>query len=122
MRDTVRDHPVGFERERKNIFDPEEDNLDAEITEATAEKDDADPDKDITGEIKETESNGEHDDESEEESKPTPPARCARTGCNRRPRFDSRFCSDSCGVSALELDLLYSFQESSDIHPSVLRN
>ena len=25
MRDTMREHPIGFEKERRNIFDPEED-------------------------------------------------------------------------------------------------
>merc|ERR1712216_769807 len=47
---------------------------------------------------------------------------CARIGCSRPNRFDSRFCSDACGVSVLELDLLRTFQDASDIHPSVLRH
>ena len=50
------------------------------------------------------------------------PLVCARNGCTKSPRFDSLFCSDSCGVSALESDLLRTFQYASDIHPSMLRN
>ena len=46
---------------------------------------------------------------------------CLNRGCRRRPRFDSVFCSDSCGVAALERDLLHSFEYASDIHPSLLR-
>jgi len=46
---------------------------------------------------------------------------CAKYDCKRRPRFDSIFCSDSCGVAALEYDLLRSFEYASDIHPSLLR-
>ena len=109
MRDTVRDHPVGFDKERRNIFDPEEDQL---------SEPEAPVDKDAK---KVQELNG---TENGEESKPAgvSSSRCARVGCIRKPRFDSRFCSDSCEVSALELDLLHSFQESSEIHPSVLRN
>lgn len=46
---------------------------------------------------------------------------CARVGCNSRPRFDSIFCSDSCGISAVERDLLNAFEYASEIHPSLLR-
>lgn len=46
---------------------------------------------------------------------------CARKGCIRNHRFDSLFCSDACGVMALEMDLLRSLQDASDVHPSVLR-
>lgn len=46
---------------------------------------------------------------------------CARRGCKKHPRFDSIFCSDACGVSALEFDLLRSLQYASEAHPSVLR-
>lgn len=122
MRDTMRDQPVGFEQERRNIFDPEEDKLE-EPPEESEDQGDVDPGKGITAEPKRADS-AEIAGTNGEESKAAGSSRnrCARLGCNREPRFDSRFCSDSCGVSALEMDLLYSFQESSDIHPSVLRN
>ena len=51
----------------------------------------------------------------------TPSMICARNGCNEKPRFDSVFCSDACGVSALEVDLLNTLFDAGDIHPSVLR-
>lgn len=47
---------------------------------------------------------------------------CARRGCKKLPRFDSIFCSDACGVSELEFDLLRSLQYASEAHPSVLRS
>jgi hypothetical protein len=62
------------------------------------------------------------DAEEAEHGKEVQQSKCARAGCVNRPRFDSMFCSDSCGVSALELDLLRSFQEGGDIHPSILRS
>ena len=131
-RDTMRDHPVGFEKERRNIFDPEEDQLaeqepepEPELSNGKDEKSDADADSSKeAGAAKNGTVTTEGGEVNGEESKPidSSPSRCARVGCSRKPRFDSRFCSDSCGVSALEMDLLHSFQESSDIHPSVLRN
>jgi hypothetical protein len=36
-------------------------------------------------------------------------------------RFDSAFCSDACGVSVLESDLMQTLFDASEIHPSVLR-
>jgi hypothetical protein len=36
--------------------------------------------------------------------------------------LDSIFCSDGCGVCALELDLMHAFQYANDIHPSLLRS
>jgi len=46
---------------------------------------------------------------------------CARPCCKRSPRFDSAFCSDGCGVSTLELDVLRSLQYANEIHPYQLR-
>ena len=109
MRDTTKDHPVGFEKERRNIFDPEEDQLDE------------DDEKDASGDKETNEKRPENDKTGADATLLSSP-QCARAGCAHSPRFDSRFCSDSCGVAALELDLLHSFQESSDIHPAVLRN
>ena len=47
--------------------------------------------------------------------------RCARLNCAMKPRFDSIFCSDACGVSALESDLLQTLEYANVIHPSFLR-
>jgi hypothetical protein len=46
---------------------------------------------------------------------------CMRLGCNKKPRFDSAFCSDGCGVLTMEKDLLCSLQYASDMHPYELR-
>lgn len=40
--------------------------------------------------------------------------------CPNKRRFDSVFCSDACGVKALELDLLRSLKESRHLRPSPL--
>ncbi len=46
---------------------------------------------------------------------------CIRPGCKRKPRFDSAFCSDGCGVLTMEKDLLYSLKYAIDMHPYELR-
>jgi len=47
--------------------------------------------------------------------------RCIRSGCQRKPRFDSKFCSDACGVSSCEQNLLRSLEIANGMHPSQLR-
>ena len=46
---------------------------------------------------------------------------CKRSGCQMAPRFDSLFCSDGCGVSTMEFDLLHSFEYTNSMHPFQLR-
>ena len=46
---------------------------------------------------------------------------CARPSCMKKPRFDSVYCSDGCGVSTLEKHLLRSLEYAEDVHPSLLR-
>jgi hypothetical protein len=50
------------------------------------------------------------------------PLCCARPSCRRKPRHNSIFCSDGCGVAALEIDLLRSLEYSKDMHPVHLRS
>jgi hypothetical protein len=133
LQDTIREHPVGFESRRRNIFDPEEDDMpmdaimDAEssppVTEAFATEE---VEKELTTmEAAAVEVDGgeaDMDEDEEDERRRKEPTICSRTGCTKKPRFDSLFCSDSCGVSSLESDLLRTFQYASDIHPSLLRN
>ena len=121
LQDTLRTHPSGFEKRRRNIFDPEEDNtaaddeLDAESKSSSASADEVDADDTKeTSYRSESSTNGENGNETR--------TTCQRTGCSHKPRFDSLFCSDSCGVITLEKDLLRTFQYTSDIHPSLLRN
>jgi len=124
--DTSKKHPVGFGNLRRNIFDPEEDEIcELESTEVDIMNQDlqSNIDKRVDAELSATEDDWDTEDEhtggtQRNQSK----IRCMREGCRSEPRFDSLFCSDSCGVSSLESDLLRTFQESSDVHPSVLRN
>lgn len=46
---------------------------------------------------------------------------CIRSGCKKKPRFDSSFCSDACGVLTMEEDLLCSLQYAGEMHPYQLR-
>lgn len=89
MRDTVREKPVGFEKEFVNIFDPDNSFGTKESTQW----------------------------KRQEKSSP-----CVRNGCFRARRFDSLFCSDACGVSVIETDVMESLFESSEIHPCILRS
>ena len=96
MNDTTKQHPAGFEVSRRNIFDPEEDPVCTPANSSVGESKD--------GGIQHVKDN-----------------KCSRQGCNLKPRFDSRFCSDSCGVSCLEIDILESLKFANKLHPSVLR-
>jgi hypothetical protein len=61
------------------------------------------------------------DDKEDQSSFPSPIVTCARASCDRLPRYDSLFCSDACGVSQLERDLLDALEYSEEVHPSQLR-
>lgn len=109
-------HPAGFEKPRRNIFDPEEDPECGAKSLPYGTKNQPPflissihSNEDIT------------DDSGEVDSKAKETQVCSREGCKQKPRFDSMFCSDSCGVSTLESDLLQSIQYAGKLHPSVLR-
>lgn len=120
LQDTLRKHPVGFEKRRKNIFDPADDDI-SQQGEDNEESEDAA--KMYSEESNERNRKEETDSEAGKgEDTTNMDAVCARVGCGTKRRFDSLFCSDSCGVSSLEKDLLRTFQYASDIHPSLLRN
>jgi hypothetical protein len=157
MQDTMLPTPVGFEKERLNIFDPEEDDEEFEEQGDSDNADDDDDDdvggdKDIDTEIKceagedceirKAESSPSHtsdnddtdssiassytetfDEKLESDQQATRgPTVCCRKGCTNKPRFDSVFCSDACGVSVVETDILQTLYYVNDIHPSVLRS
>jgi len=140
QQDVRADKPVGYEKRRRNIFDPEDDEVLPVVSiEPEQTNDDEDNNNDggdhhyhsaaeeytfgrkarkITGARTSTATNN-----NTATSKNQNTSRCcARNGCRFRCRFDSIFCSDACGVSALQLDLLHAFQYSTDIHPSLLRS
>eukprot|EP00536_Pseudo-nitzschia_multiseries_P004682 jgi/Psemu1/323564/estExt_fgenesh1_pg.C_790024 len=132
MQDTLKNNPVGFEKHRRNIFDPEDDDDDdendhesegegeGEVPSGSEEDEDSDKKSVVLSEM---EQKSRHSvDDSEKNSKKDECSVCARKGCKKAARFDSIFCSDACGVSVLESDLLRTFFYSSDIHPSSLRH
>jgi hypothetical protein len=61
------------------------------------------------------------EDKADQSSFRSPVVTCARASCGRVPRYDSLFCSDACGVSQLERDLLDALEYSEEVHPSQLR-
>lgn len=103
-RDIAREKPTGFEGEFRNIFDPSEDD--------TSERLYANSQPDLV--------------ENAHNGQPPSPTSvqvgtCIRSGCERKQRFDSRFCSDACGVACLEKDLLDTLEDACEMHPSILR-
>jgi len=124
MHDTQCDKPVGYEKRRRNIFDPEDD-------EVLSDEYLNDSGSSSGPQLTTTTTNGGGDGVFVGRQIRKGPrctaalsktGLCSRKGCDKKCRFDSIFCSDACGVSALEMDLLYSFQYSTDIHPSLLRS
>ena len=114
MRDTKKPMPAGFEKEYRNLFDPcysdeEFDRLGYTPSIRRSEN------------HKQKKQGAEEGNEGDVEDVKERP-KCLRDGCPHQARFDSRFCSDGCGVHVLELDLLQAFYESNEIHPSVLRS
>lgn len=117
--DTRKDAPAGYEKELRNLFDPDDD-------EHPADADDL-----VTVPSQESQ----YEETTLRMVGRKPPARrnehgngskineeiCARKGCCKRPRFDSVFCSDSCGVSELERDLLRALYIAGELHPSMMR-
>lgn len=134
LQDTIRSAPAGFESSRKNIFDPEEEDneIDGEDSDDSDESSSSEdlsrkaigsyPSEEKSHSTGSGEDVAESSESQEEESPIDAPSVCSRNGCTKKPRFDSVFCSDGCGVSALESDLLRTFYYSSDIHPSSLRH
>jgi hypothetical protein len=112
MQDTIKDAPVGFENIRRNIFDPEDDD-DSESNKGSDSEEEAPSEKE--------KKNGKNENGRDKGTK-AERAICKKKGCCKFSRFDSIFCSDACGVSTLESDLLRTFFYSSDIHPSSLRH
>jgi len=120
LQDTLRDDPVGFEKHRRNIFDPAEDDVSqSHLRNKLSDEEEKLPSAESNKVTDDDETDGDgNDDESSFNAENS----CARSGCKSKRRFDSLFCSDSCGLSCIEKDLLRTFQYASDIHPSLLRN
>lgn len=122
LQDTLRDFPVGFEKHRRNIFDPADDDVSqspfrSKLSEEEEDQEENEPSAE-SSKVTDDDDTDVHDEENSDNAEDS----CARSGCKRKRRFDSLFCSDSCGLSCMEKDLLRTFQYASDIHPSLLRN
>lgn len=133
--DVRKPNPAGFENPRRNIFDPEDDLIGTSNPEA--------PDSNGTARatlnsisISSTEmdaaTSGRNGLGNRAGRKPAIRNKerntdgkvdlvCRRQGCSQKPRFDSIFCSDSCGVSTVEADLLQTLEYASELHPTSLR-
>ena len=142
-RDNQKRYPAGFDNPQLNFFDPEEDYVRlACLTDKAANASlenlmmvDANPSSDSeSNECQEDADdvpNAPVSDKSEPMIGKTKVAckmktevskYCIRQGCKRKPRFDSSFCSDACGVSVMETDLLRSLSFANNMHPFHLRN
>ena len=133
--DSRKPNPAGFENPRRNIFDPEDDLIGINNPEVSDSNDTASVSlnsisasstemdavtlgtnglRSRTGRTPSLLSKGETTDGKANST-------CRRQGCCQKPRFDSIFCSDSCGVSTVETDLLQTLEYASELHPSSLR-
>jgi hypothetical protein len=136
LRGTRREVPIGYENQPKNYFDPEVDfglSVVLQPAKGSAQTDEAiETDADSSCEERplfssKLPTHGEDFDNSPEGHDPLEHSarrsrsKCARESCTKHPRFDSLFCSDGCGILAMETDLLRSFQDAGELHPSVLR-
>jgi hypothetical protein len=123
MQDTLRKAPFGFEKNRRNMFDPEDDD-ESESNEGSDSEEEVSPENEKKN-CKNGNGNGREKEPKSEQAickRAGEQDICKRAGCIKSTRFDSIFCSDACGVSTLESDLLRTFFYSSDIHPSSLRH
>ncbi|KAL7432232.1 hypothetical protein ACHAXM_003070 [Skeletonema potamos] len=114
--DVMKRNPVGFENPRRNIFDPEDD--------PTTNSEGSDSNSTSTNLNSTSISPSGGVDAIRTGRKPADDMgglTCRRQGCSQKPRFDSIFCSDSCGVSSVEADLLQTLEYASEIHPTSLR-
>lgn len=120
--DTNLEFPVGYEQRRRNLFDPADDDILSE------ERDSSDGLVEAVGSDEGSTGRRYYSQKSvlerlPEHANPTQSLQqCVRAGCMMHPRFDSMFCSDACGVAALEVDLLGSLRYADTIHPALLRN
>ena len=122
MQDTLKDNPVGFEKRHRNMFDPEDDDDGESEGDVPSGSEDKNSNKKSTILPENDQKSCIDTDDSQNSTKKSEHATCLRKGCKKGARFDSIFCSDACGVSVLESDLLRTFFYSSDIHPSSLRH
>lgn len=120
--DCRKERPAGYEKRLRNIFDPDDDE-DRRHEETAAIS--AAPSQDSLQEESQHGMIGRRAPRggsiSSEIGSQNAEKVCARKGCCKKPRFDSIFCSDSCGIQELEGDLLRAMYLAEETHPSLLR-
>lgn len=123
QQDSRKEYPAGFEKHLTNLFDPDDDeqvqnggNHLIASTLSPMEDEEMEAHKGIVGRKPPALAES-FDDDADSETEET----CTRRGCCKKPRFDSVFCSDPCGVSALEYDLFRSLEVAGEMHPSLMR-
>lgn len=114
LQDTLKDVPVGFEKRRRNIFDPAEDDVASDDGDGSISLDGFSPLYAAASKNSDYQEGG--------GGKRDVRAVCIRKDCCNKSRFDSVFCSDGCGVACMEADLLRTFNYVSDVHPALFRN
>jgi hypothetical protein len=123
--DTQRETPVGYESRQMNILDLETSSIETNEDDAVSDSDSDSDDNQDDDQDNEDEDTAMISQESEDVVMMATSVEnlvCASSSCNRRPRFDSLFCSDACGVRMSEIDLLVTLQSAEDIHPSLFRS
>ena len=124
--DSRKEYPAGYGKHLRNLFDPDDDERRAQEcdlacapSQENQEEFDIEPHQGMMVGRKPPASLAarlEVDEAGSQEE-----MICGRKGCYKKPRFDSVFCSDSCGVSALERDLLRAMYVAEEMHPSLMR-
>lgn len=122
--DCRKEDPAGYEKHLRNIFDPDDDyeHSDQEADEVASTP--SQKEETLQGMVgRKPPANLTRLGEGiETGSQLTDETVCARNGCCKKPRFDSMFCSDSCGILELEGDLLRAMYIAEEMHPSLMRS
>jgi hypothetical protein len=124
LHDSRKEYPAGFEKHLRNLFDPYDDEdvengenyLVASAPNPAQDEEEMEAQVGLVGRRPPALIERFADDMDSEAEEI-----CARRGCCKKPRFDSVFCSDPCGVAALEYDLFRSLQLAEEMHPSLMR-
>lgn len=124
--DVRKPNPAGFENPRRNIFDPEDDPItNSEGSDSNSTASASNPNYTSispSGGMNAVRNGRKPAIQSKKGNTDSMGGlTCRRQGCSQKPRFDSIFCSDSCGVSTVEADLLQTLEYASEIHPTSLR-
>jgi hypothetical protein len=121
--DCRKEDPAGYEKHLRNLFDPDDDERPNQKFDdvASAPSQEEETLQGLVGR-KPPANPTRLGEGTETGSQQTEDTVCARSGCCKKPRFDSMFCSDSCGILELEGDLLRAMYVAEEMHPSLMRS